>query len=250
MCPDLQDWFDRVTLPGIGDGLVDIGEWVELHESVEGELSRPVMLDQLGDEALGHGVALDDADGLASAAEGAGFHTTGEEHHAPLGLQGGDGQANQLRVAGRIHHEIDTASGDLDNAGDDLLTVGVDDVGGPQLQGELEAPGDDVHADDRPGADDPRRHDRCQAHSSCTEDGDAGAGRDGKRIHYAPAPVCRPQPRGARSSSGSSWGTMTILRLVARQWVANDDCPKKCPRTPLRQSALLPSRRAKPKFAS
>ena len=53
-----------------------------------------------------------------------------------------------------------------------------------------------------------------------------------------PAPVCRPQPRGARSSSGSSRGTMTTLRLVARLWVANDDCPKKCPRTPLRSECI------------
>ena len=42
-----------------------------------------------------------------------------------------------------------------------------------------------------------------------------------------PAPVCKPQPNGASNSSESDFDTFTKLRMVARAWVANDDCPKK-----------------------
>src|SRR3546814_8732658 len=40
-----------------------------------------------------------------------------------------------------------------------------------------------------------------------------------------PAPVWIPQPSGPSLSRGSDLSTTTVLRAVARQWVANDDCP-------------------------
>jgi hypothetical protein len=67
-------------------------------------------------------------------------------------------------------------------------------------------------------------------------------------LTMAPAPVCRPQPRGPRiskSASGTESGTLTTLRSVHRQCVANDDWPKKWCRTgpSARESAVLPSAR-------
>ena len=56
-----------MVLPfGIGDGLVDLAEVVELLETVEGKPSRPVERDQLRDETLRHGVSLDDAEDLSA----------------------------------------------------------------------------------------------------------------------------------------------------------------------------------------
>lgn len=139
---NLHHWFDRVAFPGVGDGTIDIGEGVELHEAVKGEPPRPVKIDQLGDESLGHGVALDHADGFASLNKGSGFHVAGEKRHAPLGLQYIDDKTLHLRAAGIFHDIIDAASGNFGDAGGNILTAGVDRVGGPQLQGKLEAPGE------------------------------------------------------------------------------------------------------------
>jgi hypothetical protein len=43
----------------------------------------------------------------------------------------------------------------------------------------------------------------------------------------APAPVCTPQPKGARAGSGTSPGALTAARSLTTVWVAKDDCPKK-----------------------
>ena len=51
--PDQHDRFYRVPFPCVGDGSVDIGEGVELHEAVKGEPTRPVQINQLGDKTLG-----------------------------------------------------------------------------------------------------------------------------------------------------------------------------------------------------
>ena len=76
----------------------------------------------------------------------------GKKRHRALGIQHVDGELVHLRVAGRLHHVIDAAAGDLRHARDDVLTAIVDHVGGPKLQGEFEPPGYDVDADDRAGA--------------------------------------------------------------------------------------------------
>ena len=62
-------------------------------------MPRPVEIDQPGNEALGNGIALDDADALLPLGEEAICHVAGEEGDAALGLQDIDGKADQLRFA-------------------------------------------------------------------------------------------------------------------------------------------------------
>ena len=59
--PHLDDRFDGLAGSGILERLVDVLEVIELHQLVEGEAALAVVLYQLGDEQLGHGVALYDA---------------------------------------------------------------------------------------------------------------------------------------------------------------------------------------------
>jgi len=52
---------------------------------------------------------------------------------------------------------------------------------------------------------------------------------------------------------GASSDTLTVLRMVASEWVANEDGPKKCPGISLPsrdRTPLLPSRCDPPKLAA
>ena len=66
-----------------------------------------------------------------------------------------------------------------------------------------------------------------------------------------PAPVWMPHPKGAATSSGIESGNLTTLRSRATAYVAKLDCPKKCAwmRSPLRESALVPSERVAAKLS-
>ena len=63
---DPQHGLDGVASPGIGNGLVDVVEVIELDEAVKGKLSCPVQFNQFRNKMLRHGVTLDDAEGPPS----------------------------------------------------------------------------------------------------------------------------------------------------------------------------------------
>ena len=77
-----------------------------------------------------------------------------------------------------------------------------------------------------------------------------GSGRS--TFMTAPAPVWMPQPRGARTCSGASSGTLTRQRSSTSACRASDDCPKKwpCSGRPPWWRVWLPSARVPPKRLS
>jgi len=170
---DPQYGLDGVASLGIGDRPVDVAEVVEFQEAVEGKLPCPVQLDQFRDKMLRHGIALDDAEGFPSFGERVRPALAGKKRHNAMRIQHLNGEPVHLRAASGLHHVIDATTGDTGDAGGDILTAIVDLVGGAQLQGELEPFGFKVDTDNRAGADDAGRHDRCQAHRPRAEDRDA-----------------------------------------------------------------------------
>ena len=104
---DPQHGLDGVAALGVGDGLVDVAEVIELHEAVKGKLPCLVQLDQFGDKMLRHGVALDDAEGFPSFRQRVRAALAGKKRHNAMRIQHVNGELVHLRVAGGFHHVID-----------------------------------------------------------------------------------------------------------------------------------------------
>ena len=64
---------------------------------------------------------------------------------------------------------------------------------------------------------------------------------NGQRVHHRPGPGLHPAAQRSQELQRQVSGNLDGLRSVASAWVANEDWPKKWPRTPLRSIALLPS---------
>ncbi len=88
-------------------------------------------------------------------------------------IQHGNGELVHLWVTSGFYHVIHTSTGDIGDAGSDVLTPIVNRAGRAQFQGKFEALGFNVNTDDRVGANEAGCHDGCQADRSGTKDGNA-----------------------------------------------------------------------------
>ncbi len=220
---DSQHGLDGVAVLGIGDGLVDLAEVIELHEAVKGKLPCLVQLDQFRDKALRHGVALDYAEGFPPFWQRVCAALAGKERHSAMRIQHINGELVHLRVASGFHHVINATTGDIGDAGGDFIMTIVDCVGGAQLQGEFEPHG--LMSTPMIGLAPTMRAAMTAARPTAPVPKMAmlAPSETFNEFITVPAPVCRPQPSGARTSRRKSLGTLTRLRSVARAWVANED---------------------------
>ena len=105
----------------------------------------------------------------------------------------------------------------------DILMAIVDHVGGTQLQGEFKPHGINIDADDRVAPTMRAAMTAAMPTAPVPKMAMLAPFETFSEFITVPAPVCRPQPNGAKTSRYKFLETLTRLRSVARAWVANED---------------------------
>ncbi len=93
-------------------------------------LPRPIQGDQVKDQLLQHGIALDYAESFPSFRQRVCTTRSGEERHGAMRIQHVNGAPVHLPVAGSFHHVINTTGGDIGDVVGDVVSGIVHHMGG------------------------------------------------------------------------------------------------------------------------
>jgi len=179
-----DDTADDPSFQEVGVALVDFLKAIGLgDEFIELEAAGAVELEEVGEVDAGIDVAVEGSDHLLPKEHQVGrrnLHGVGRDwcqtdHDAAPGFAGGavgDADVLGFDVADGDDGLIGAdAVGEVEDALDGVLVLGVDGVGGAELLGSFELPGDDIDGDDLGGAGEGGALDGVHAHAAEAKDG-------------------------------------------------------------------------------
>ena len=218
--PHLDDRLDGLARSGILERLVDILEVIVLHQLVEREAALAVVLDQLGNEQLGHGVALYDARHRLSLRHDLAEHVDGHlgrdahDGHGAQRAQRGQALVDDRGDAGRLDRVMGARPRRLPYLLDHVHLGAVEGIVGAQLARQLEAALVHVDRDDGPASRDLRRHDGAKPHRAAAVHDDRGAERGLEAGEHRPAARLDAAAQGAEQLQLHVIGHLHHVALV------------------------------------